>query len=107
MLKDMTTLNKRIRKKGRETLMYQWRKAKNLSLADIARQLNVTREAVRLWENGESRTTSDNIITISAILGVKPYDLERHFAIESMHRRGIDEKKKVTPPPDENELIVS
>lgn len=84
--------NKRIRKRGRETMMFQWRKAKNMSLADIARELGVTREAVRLWENGMSRTSTENIIIIAGVLGVKPYDIERHFATESMHRRGINQQ---------------
>lgn len=94
--------NKKIRKRGRETLMFQWRKAKGMSLADIARELGVTREAVRLWENGMSRTSMENIIIIAGVLDVKPYDIERHFALESMHRRGI--KDQSLPKNDEDSL---
>lgn len=85
--------------------MYQWRKAKNLSLADIARPLGVTREAVRLWENGDTRTSTEKIIMIAAILGVKPYDVERHFAEESMYKRGLSEKESDSQ--EDNELTVS
>jgi len=48
MITDGKAPNNRIRKKGRETMMYKWRKKKNFSLADIAQHLGVTREAVRL-----------------------------------------------------------
>lgn len=71
--------------------MFQWRREKNYSLADIAQFLGVTREAVRLWENGESRTSMENMLRLASLLGVKAVDIERHFAIESMHRRGLDQ----------------
>ena len=72
-----------------------------MSLADIARELGVTREAVRLWENGMSRTSMENIIIIAGVLGVKPYDIERHFANESMYRRGINQN---IPKNDESSI---
>lgn len=77
--------------------MYKWRKDKNLSLADIAVELGVTREAVRLWENGESRTSLENIVILASLLGVKTFDIERHFAVESMHRRGLDYPQNTSP----------
>jgi len=33
----------------------------------------------------------ENIIILASILGVTSVDIEKHFAVESMHRRGIDQ----------------
>jgi len=80
---------RKIGTKGHKTLMSEWRVAKNLSLNDIAKKMGITRECVRLWERGRTRASLENIIFIAGILGVKPHDIERHFAEEAMKRRGI------------------
>ncbi|GEO58968.1 helix-turn-helix domain-containing protein [Companilactobacillus bobalius] len=52
-----------------EKLKYQ-RKKNGLSQGDVAKKLNITRQAISQWERGESRPDLENLHLISGIYHV-------------------------------------
>ncbi|MCL2421040.1 MAG: helix-turn-helix domain-containing protein [Defluviitaleaceae bacterium] len=63
------------------------RKQKGISQEDLAEQMNITRQAVSKWEQGESTPDVENIIRLSEILSVSTdYLLKDHTAEAAAHR---------------------
>ena len=52
-----------------------YRKKNNMSQDELADKLNVSRQSVSLWENGQTQPTIDNIIALSKILNVSANEL--------------------------------
>ena len=50
--------------------IYELRKEKNISQEKLAEKLNVSRQAVAKWENGESFPDIDNLIMISNLFNI-------------------------------------
>lgn len=50
--------------------IYELRKEKNMSQENLADKLNVSRQAIAKWENGESLPDIDNLIAISNLFNI-------------------------------------
>lgn len=50
--------------------IYELRKEKNMSQENLADKLNISRQAVAKWENGESFPDIDNLIMISNLFNI-------------------------------------
>lgn len=48
----------------------KYRKAKNLSQDELAEMLNVSRQSISLWENGQTQPTLDNVVALARAFGV-------------------------------------
>lgn len=48
----------------------KYRKANNLSQDDLAEKLNVSRQSISLWENGQTQPTLENIVALAKVFGV-------------------------------------
>ena len=48
------------------------RNEKNMTQSELAREINVTRQAVSQWENGQTEVTAERILDLCAALGVTP-----------------------------------
>ena len=48
----------------------QARKAAGLTQADVAAQLNVSRQAVSRWESGQSKPSTEKLLALGALYGV-------------------------------------
>ena len=53
----------------------KYRKANNLSQDELAEKLDVTRQSVSLWENGQTQPSLDNIVALAKIFGIATDDL--------------------------------
>ena len=53
----------------------KYRKLNNMSQDDLAEKLNVTRQSISLWENGQTQPTIENIIAIAEVFGVATDDI--------------------------------
>lgn len=51
------------------------RKASGMSQDELAEKLNVTRQSVSLWENGQSQPTIDNILALAKLFGITTDEL--------------------------------
>lgn len=51
----------------------KYRKANNMSQEELAQKLDVSRQSISLWENGQSQPTIDNIVALTKIFGIS-YD---------------------------------
>lgn len=52
-----------------------YRKENNMSQDELAEKLNVSRQSVSLWENGQTQPTIDNIIALTNIFNISANDL--------------------------------
>ena len=67
----------------------------NMSQDELAEKLNVSRQSVSLWENGQTQPTVENIIALSKILNVSADDLlGEGEPAESALDKPIPEKEK-------------
>lgn len=48
----------------------KYRKANNLSQDDLAELLNVSRQSISLWENGQTQPTLENVVALAKVFGV-------------------------------------
>ena len=55
------------------------RRARGLTLAQVAEVLGVSKPTVRAWEKGKARPLPDRIDAIAEVLGVKAQDLEERL----------------------------
>lgn len=72
----------------------QLRKGRGLTLADIARELGVSKPTVWAWEKGKARPLDDRLPAIAAALGVDSSDLIIHsgpIAVEGVIRSSRDD----------------
>ena len=53
----------------------QIRKSKNMSQEELAQKVNVTRQSVSKWENGEAYPEMNNILELCKIFNCKINDL--------------------------------
>ncbi len=53
----------------------KYRKENKMSQDELADKLNVSRQSVSLWENGQTQPTIDNIIALANIFNVTANDL--------------------------------
>ena len=53
----------------------KYRKASNMSQDELAEKLDVTRQSISLWENGQTQPSLDNIMTLAKLFGVTTDDL--------------------------------
>lgn len=51
------------------------REEKGLSQLDLARELDVSRQAISRWENGMAKPTMENLIALGKLFGVSAADL--------------------------------
>ncbi|MBQ0111066.1 MAG: helix-turn-helix transcriptional regulator [Oscillospiraceae bacterium] len=52
-----------------------YRKANNMSQDELAEKLDVTRQSISLWENGQTQPSLDNIVAMAKLFGVSTDDL--------------------------------
>lgn len=57
-----------------------FRKSNQLSLADLARQLEVSRPTVHRWESGERKISREFLSRVSGITGIPARDLRPDLA---------------------------
>lgn len=62
----------------------EWRKAKEITIADMASQLDIHPNTYQAWEANPGKISIDNGIKIAAYIGV-PFD-DISFAVESTKR---------------------
>lgn len=53
----------------------KYRKLNNMSQDDLAEKLNVTRQSVSLWENGQTQPSLENIVALAKLFGVSTDEL--------------------------------
>ena len=53
----------------------KFRKSNNMSQDELAEKLEVSRQSVSLWENGQTQPTVDNIIALTKIFNISANDL--------------------------------
>ena len=53
----------------------KYRKANNLSQDELAEKLNVTRQSISLWENGQTQPSLEYIVALAKMFGVSTDDL--------------------------------
>lgn len=67
------------------------RKARGYSQQDIARELNISRQAISKWENGKSYPDLDNLILLSTFYDV-PLD---HFFVAKLEKTKKKQKNYI------------
>lgn len=68
-----------------------------MSQDELAERLDVTRQSVSLWENGQTQPSLENIIALSRLFGVSTDDLLTGDASEAMP---ASEKETAEQPPN-------
>ncbi len=73
----------------------KYRKENNLSQDDLAEKLDVSRQSISLWENGQTQPTLDNIVALANIFGISTDDLIGNTGImQPSESRADDNKEK-------------
>ena len=61
----------------------QLRKERNLSQGDLAKAMDVSRQAVSKWENGTSDPSTSNLLSLAKLYGIDAADLLRQVKPEA------------------------
>jgi len=75
-----------------------YRKINNMSQDELAEKLDVSRQSISLWENGQTQPTIENIIALSKIFNVSANDLlQSDCEVESKDNNIPQKNKNLTP----------
>lgn len=71
-----------------------YRKENNMSQDELAEKLEVSRQSVSLWENGQTQPTIDNIIALSKIFNISADDLLKEEKDNTAAEKSDNPEKK-------------
>ena len=80
----------------------QARKAAELTQADVAAKLNVSRQAVSRWESGQSKPSTEKLLTLGELYGVS---IDRLLQLENAEERVLETVSNL-PEAVPNELVL-
>ena len=80
----------------------QARKAAELTQADVAAKLNVSRQAVSRWESGQSKPSTEKLLTLGELYGVS---IDRLLQLENAEERVLETDSNLTEAVP-NELVL-
>lgn len=80
-----------------------YRKARNLSQDDLAEKLNVTRQSISLWENGQTQPSLESIVMMAKLFGVTTDDLIASDTVEAAE----DEIPPEKPPRKKGWIVIA
>lgn len=90
-------------------LIYELRKEKGLTQAELAEKINITDKAISKWENGESFPETAQLITLSNLFDISIDSLLKGVKEEKKEtetQRFFEELKKNEKPLSRNESVI-